>query len=44
MKLEQRNGGQTVDTEIGERWVILAFFVGVVAYLIAEAIGLVKQP
>jgi hypothetical protein len=43
MKLEQRNGGQTVDTEAfpETKWII-AILLGMLAYLVAEAIGLTK--
>jgi hypothetical protein len=42
VKLEQRNGGQTVDTRFPEtRWIV-AILIGMLCYLVAEAIGLTK--
>jgi hypothetical protein len=44
MKLEQRNGGQTVDTDrFPETKWIIAILLGMLCYLVAEAIGLVKE-
>jgi hypothetical protein len=43
VKLEQRNGGQSVDTDrFPETRYVLAILIGMLAYLVAEAIGLTK--
>jgi hypothetical protein len=43
VKLEQRNGGQSVDTDQfpETRWIV-AILLGMLCYLVAEAIGLVR--